>query len=294
MTFERAGYTPSEAQKTMLTAVHLAHTAKARFLAERPDVAPSDVKIALSLGSYGGVVDGLHEFDGIYPAPYGPADAARNTFTDAEKAQGDEERSIALLEAFYAERLAVFVNDAETWGMLDWLAFETVPLLREVRAIRRAVGALGPKAKPWWVSNVFPGGKLPEATEDTKDATTRKLVRELFGHDDRALPIPNAIGINCTSVENVREIVDVLASSVKQPSALDAKPWLALYPNGGDWDRAAHSWALDKGAGDWVKKVVNVVREQTETDVWGGLMVGGCCKIGPQDIAALATAVENL
>jgi homocysteine S-methyltransferase len=43
--------------------------------------------------------------------------------------------------------------------------FETVPLAREVKAIRRAVEdehQLTAEKKPWWVCTIYPGGEIPE------------------------------------------------------------------------------------------------------------------------------------
>jgi homocysteine S-methyltransferase len=52
------------------------------------------------------------------------------------------------------------------------------------------------------------------------------------------------------------------------------------YPNRGEaWDNASHAWA---GAGTFdpseVRSWINV----------GAQLVGGCCRVGPDDIAAIA------
>ena len=78
----------------MRKAVRLAQAAKARFLLEHPFVQGDEIKIALSLGPFGSTRS-THEFDGIYPPPYGPAasepasDADINYFVRDEDEEAD-------------------------------------------------------------------------------------------------------------------------------------------------------------------------------------------------------------
>jgi hypothetical protein len=78
-----------------------------------------------------------------------------------------EAESEDLLTAFHLERLRAYASDKETWHAVDAIAFETIPLAREVKAIRRAVAALEDELapeerKPWWVCTIYPGGEIPE------------------------------------------------------------------------------------------------------------------------------------
>ncbi|KAJ3523055.1 hypothetical protein NM688_g8788 [Phlebia brevispora] len=151
-TFKRAGYSRGRATHLMHKAVRLAQAAKSRYLIEHPFVQGENIKIALSLGPFGGTIS-THEFDGIYPPPYGPAayDPSSHSNTNHFESEEDEERATEALKKFHLERLRVFASDRETWDDIDWIAFETVPLRREIRAIRRAMDELRSegKTKPW-------------------------------------------------------------------------------------------------------------------------------------------------
>ena len=81
-----------------------------------------------------------------------------------------------------------------------------------------------------------------------------------------------AAGVNCSAP------VDVPAA-VRTAVAVTGLPGVA-YPNRGEaWDNAAHTWA---GAGTF---------DPSEVRSWinaGAQLVGGCCRVGPDDIAAIA------
>src|SRR5882757_4956229 len=126
----------------MLKSVNLADEARARFVAERTGSLRRDVKIGLSLGPFGAILSPARESDGFYPPPYGPKSYSTshtniNTFSIDELKL--EEDSIQALTSFHLQRLQVFSRDANTWAKLDCIAFEVVPLLREIIATKRAV-----------------------------------------------------------------------------------------------------------------------------------------------------------
>ena len=122
----------------MRKAVRLAQAAKARFLLEHPFVQGDEIKIALSLGPFGSTRS-THEFDGIYPPPYGPAasepasDADINYFVRDE----DEEAAIEALKQFHLERLRVFAADEETWDDIpeEVMALTTEEITSRIRLI---------------------------------------------------------------------------------------------------------------------------------------------------------------
>lgn len=314
-TFEQSGYTRSDAQRVMRKAVQLARVAKERFLAERPDTRGEDVKIALSLGPYGSTVN-ANEFDGMYPPPFGPEDATRNTFHAGEDHLCDA--SLEALKNFHLERLRVFAEDKETWESIDWVAFETTPLRREVTAIRMAMTALEREAsrKPWWVSTVHPHGKHPEpisaehtgtlSNEDGDAASVRQIVQVSLGEDPRygPLSVPNGIGVNCTGVGFLERILSNMSTATKELQDHSAapgrheRPLLVVYPNGIEWDLEKRTWTShnvgDGSARARVQSLIQTIRPYAEaTDgVWGGVIVGGCCKFGPEEISALTSEVS--
>jgi homocysteine S-methyltransferase len=86
-------------------------------------------------------------------------------------------------------------------------------------------------------------------------------------------------------------------------SSLDTsfKPWLALYPNGGvAYDPVAKQWqGVNHTLGQEDKWAISFSKflENHELEyyfgMFGGLMVGGCCKTKPSDIKALKRALLN-
>jgi homocysteine S-methyltransferase len=86
-----------------------------------------------------------------------------------------------------------------------------------------------------------------------------------------------AVGVNCCDPDDVAAALDVAAR-------VTGKPGVA-YPNSGQgWDNGTHSWVGPASydvnlAPDWVAR--------------GAAYVGGCCQVGPKDIAALAQVLSS-
>jgi homocysteine S-methyltransferase len=107
-----------------------------------------DGLLALSLGALGAVLIPSQEFTGAYPAQYDHWKGLYN---------------------FHLERIHVFSSDKPTWEQIDIVAFETLPVVREVRAVREVMGELdreGIGMKKFWISCVFPREdlRLPDGT----------------------------------------------------------------------------------------------------------------------------------
>ncbi|KAI0743644.1 Homocysteine S-methyltransferase [Daedaleopsis nitida] len=295
-TFERAYYSREDAKRLMLKSVKLAVEAKRRFLEEQ-DMEESysqkprrRVSIALSLGPYGATVSPAQEFDGFYPPPYGPdlslsfGMEKTNTFPTDDEGLTQEHAAIDALTAFHYERLCVFADDPETWAALDFVAFETVPLRREIHAIRSAVTQLqstrglrpytdalddAKRMKPWWISTVHPDGKYPEMKSDGVRATAAEVAEAALQGGDEAFSIPWGFGINCTGLEFLAKLV---GQAECQAGVNGRRPWLLK------GDR--------RGTG-WAKELRAVLAALRGSQVWDGIVVGGCCKTGPEEIASL-------
>jgi homocysteine S-methyltransferase len=312
----------------MRSSVALAVEARSRFAAES-HVPIDDIKIALSLAAYGASLPLPHEFDGFYPPPYGPqaythhstddptALPNRNAFRVDERKQ--EAQAEAALTAFHLERLREYAADATTWRSIDALAFETVPLAREVRAIRRAVAALEDdglapeERKPWWVCAVYTGGEFPEQQQGQQGGDgdgrlgARDVLAAYFGERDvhtapsevgARYAVPDAFGINCTAVAHVARAVSAVSDALEETGATayvgGGKPWLVLKPNGGQtYDMDTCKWGWYGGetptlGEQWAGQLGDIVRTVTNKGVWDGILVGGCCKTGGDELRALA------
>ncbi|TFY82398.1 hypothetical protein EWM64_g1610 [Hericium alpestre] len=317
-TFARAGYSVDDAATIMRKAVDLAVEACVIFLKECPDLTKDDIKIALSLGPYGATLQPTQEFDGIYPPPYGPQGFSqegpnRNAFTEEEAQK--EAIAIDALTDFHLQRLRVFANEVEIWSAIDCVAFETVPLRREMEAIKVAMRLLdhemayrpqGFDWKPWWISAVFPSGRSPQeecpggGKLGIRQVWTT-LLREETGDTSNAVErsvVPDGIGINCTGLEYLADLLREGEQTVADVLDDRPKPWLVVYPNGGEtYDKASRTWQQSADpslrSGSWAEAFASIVRESREGDFWPGLIVGGCCKVGPDEIEALVAALSH-
>ena len=163
--------------------------------------------------------------------------------------------SVAELAAWHRPRLEVL-----TAADPDVLALETIPDSDEAEAL---VGLVGEQDIPAWLSYTIAGDRtragqpLEEAFAVAADA-----------------PQIVAVGVNCCAP------ADVLGAVVTA-RRVTGKP-VIVYPNSGEvWDGANRVWVgtpgMDTGlAAEWVAA--------------GARIVGGCCRVRPDDIAAMAAA----
>ncbi|KAI0301053.1 Homocysteine S-methyltransferase [Multifurca ochricompacta] len=303
-TYARAGYSQDDAIRLMRSSVTLAAEARSRFAAEA-NVPIDSVKIALSLASYGASLNRAHEYDGYYPPPYGPqayvfpADPTnpnRNAFRADEREQ--EVQSEDALTEFHLERLRVYAEDKQTWRSLDALAFETIPLAREVRAIRRAIAVLEDKMapedhKPWWVCAVYASNEFPEERPSREGGRlgAKEVLAAYFddvpndavaGCQNARYPVPDAFGINCTSVGHVASAVAAISEVLAEMGDDTAR-----VGGGQPW--------LKRPLGDeWARELGEIVRAAGEKRVWGGILVGGCCTTGDGELRSLRKVLESL
>jgi homocysteine S-methyltransferase len=86
-----------------------------------------------------------------------------------------------------------------------------------------------------------------------------------------------AVGVNCCDVAEVGPAIDGAA-------AVTALPFVA-YPNSGEiWHADTRTWSGSGGT----------IHEHAEDWVQGGArLIGGCCRILPDDIALLARAIAR-
>ncbi|KAG0707038.1 Homocysteine S-methyltransferase [Suillus ampliporus] len=275
----------------MRNAVHIADKARHQFCKEHHDVSPKDIRIALSLGPFGSILAPMQDFGGIYPPPYGPraySDSDENTTSFGDDIEG-KNNSIDALTRFHEDRLRVFTSDKETWDKVDFVAFETVPLVREVEAIRQAMDNCKEsiRPKPWWITATFPGGKYPETRQPGGNHFTASEVANAMIHGDDNTPVPNGIGINCTGLKFVPELLQ----DFEQVMDGDKKPFLVLHPNGGGgFDLSTQAFQEREESDRWAEDLASLVNEAKGRG-WNKIIVGGCCKTGPGDIKALGEAM---
>jgi homocysteine S-methyltransferase len=242
----------------------------AREAFEREGKGRGEGIVALSLGAYGATLVPGQEYEGNYGS------------------WGEEE-----LVEWHRRRLEVFFDGQgsgekeHVWADVAVVAFETLPRLDEVRAVRRVMTGVD---RPFWVSCVFPGEKDGEEKYTLPDGKgVRELVAALLGGDE---PRPWGIGINCTKIWKVRDLIVEFEQAIE--NAGYEKTRLVLYPDGaGDlvYDTTKQEWLpadKKKGSGKaWDEDMTEIATEVTRRGKWNGIIIGGCCMTGPEQIAAL-------
>jgi homocysteine S-methyltransferase len=179
---------------------------------------------------------------------------------DGSEYRGRYGLTSARLGALHRERFEVLATAGP-----DLLACETIPELEEAEALAGLVTE-HPGIAAWLAFTCADGARLRSGAP----------VEEAVAIADQAPGIV-AIGFNCTAPEHVEELV-------ARAHAATAKP-IVVYPNSGEgWDAVARRWTPG-GQG----------RVDPPTAVrWieaGASLVGGCCRVTPDQITLLADAL---
>jgi homocysteine S-methyltransferase len=121
-----------------------------------------------------------------------------------------------------------------------------------------------------------------------------------------AIPPADAIGINCTSPAHLPALVrDMTAALDLTGHSADKRPALVLYPDGGAvYDTTTKTWTnRTSGAQDWATDVAAIASEAAgartsrgngEAYAWAGVIVGGCCKAGFEEIRLLKQELDRV
>ena len=272
------GYTSTEASEFMRSALRISRFA----IGSRPGV------IALSLGPYGAtMLPQSTEYSGSYGE------------------MGNEQR----LFDWHLRRIRPY---GELWNEFDLVAWETVPRLNEVRAIRRVMKRI-PARKKYWLSCVFvpastgasgpvENGQVGSLEASLPDGSgIRDVLSAMLEGDE---PTPWAIGLNCTNINLVSRLVKAFEQSASELSL--ELPRLVIYPDGAGgkrYDAASETW-IDShnlqangssngntiGVGEvkvWEDQLTEIVAEVKDRGRWKGIVVGGCCKTTPKMVGKL-------
>lgn len=187
----------------------------------------------------------------VVAASVGPYGAV---LADGSEYRGDYALSNGELVVFHRDRVRLL---AETEP--DWWACETIPTAAEAVAMGLALSAV--RRLPTWMtftcrsaSHTFGGDRIEDAVAAARSACDL-----------------SAVGVNCTAPGFVPELLERIRRVTDLP--------LVAYPNSGQsWDADNKAWVDDPGA--------------TDVTAWiatGTEYVGGCCGVGPTELAHLAT-----
>lgn len=280
---ENENYSPQEATALMRSAVPLARQAFMPSCQE--STADARGKIALSLGAYGATMQPSTEYSGDY--------------------QPASMRTAEGLYKWHEERLRVFTDDEATWDNINYITFETLPVLQEIHAVKRVMAThhRDIEDKEWWISCVFPNDDLtmPDGTT-AEEAVTAMLFLEVVEKGER----PWGIGINCTDIKKLENLILQYESAAEQScrrnSVTQSWPWLVIYPDGAQgsvYNTETREWETNpelRAQGPqslWHEKLAEIVTNTAERGLWKGILVGGCCKTTPEDIKKLRAKLAS-
>lgn len=194
--------------------------------------------------------------------PYGAA------LADGSEYRGRYGLTPAELEAFHRPRLEVLAAAGP-----DVLALETVPDADEARVLLRAVRGLG---VPAWLSFSVAGDRT-RAGQPLAEAFA------LAADADEVV----AVGVNCCTPQDADRAVAIAARVTGKP--------VVVYPNSGeDWDAGARAW---RGGSTFGATGAAPDGGRAGVTGWladGARLVGGCCRVGPREISALAAEVARV
>jgi homocysteine S-methyltransferase len=182
-------------------------------------------------------------------ASVGPYGAA---LADGSEYHGQYGISVDALRRWHRPRLDVLRDSGA-----DMLALETVPCLAEVEALLTEIDGTGDVC---WLSLSCADGRTRAGENPDEAFAMAKDVAEVV-----------AVGVNCTSPEEIAPLVQRAATASGKP--------VVAYPNSGEgWDAGRRTWI---GGGTFDAARV------TEWVGAGARLVGGCCRVGPGEIAEL-------
>jgi homocysteine S-methyltransferase len=177
---------------------------------------------------------------------------------DGSEYRGGYGLSVAELTRFHRPRMEVLAEAGA-----DVLALETVPDAVEAEALLRALDGLG---IPAWLSFSISGDRT-RAGQPLAEAFA------LAAGLDQVL----AVGVNCCDPQDAGPAVALAAATTGKP--------VVVYPNTGEqWNAGTRSW---EGPSHF---------SATRVQSWvasGARLAGGCCRVGPAQIAAVAAALRQ-
>jgi homocysteine S-methyltransferase len=187
-------------------------------------------------------------------ASVGPYGAA---LANGEEYVGRYGLSVAQLVGWHRPRLEVLAGAGA-----DVLAVETVPDVDEAEAIVGLVHELG---VPAWLSYTI-AGTATRAGQPLADAFAVAA----------GVPEIVAVGVNCCAPEDAEHAVRVAREVTGKP--------VVVYPNSGEeWDGERRTWI---GQSHWSAELAR------RWVAAGARIIGGCCRVRPDDIAEIASALK--
>lgn len=198
-----------------------------------------------------------HDKRPLVAASIGPYGAVLMDGSEYTGAYGVSDR---VLHDFHAQRLALLDSSGA-----DVLACETIPSLQEAGVLAEL---LTEARTPAWISFTCRDDNA------LSDGTPVAAVASIFKDHPNVL----AIGINCTPPQFATALIEYIATAAPDKA-------IVVYPNSGE-----HYVASDNS---WTGSATSGKFAVAEWLAAGATLIGGCCRVGPDQIAAMATSIAK-
>ncbi len=167
---------------------------------------------------------------------------------------------VAELRTFHRPRLEMLAEAGA-----DVLAVETIPSLIEVEAVLAELDRLG---HPAWLS-------LTTSSQQTRRGEPAAEAYTMA----KSVPSVIAVGANCTEPAGIGATVALAVEASGKPGV--------VYPNSGEgWDAVNRVWTPAGTENSLIGDVSSWVGS-------GARIIGGCCRVGPDQIRAISETVRR-
>lgn len=204
--------------------------------------------------------------------PYGACQGDGSEYTGAHLSSMSEEQ----LCSWHRPRVKALLQAG-----VDLLAVETLPAVKEALAIIRLLREF-PGAKAW-VTFSCKSDKQTNAEDDFSES-----VHRCFMASEAEGGVLVGVGVNCTPLHLVTPLLESLNQSTSLPPPLQLPR--VVYPNSGEIWTSGKGWSGNPSINDGPGNE-KLVKEWTGR---GALVVGGCCRVTPADIAKISHTVKKL
>lgn len=181
---------------------------------------------------------------------------------DGSEYHGRYDASNNRIRDFHLRRMEVLLEAGP-----DLLALETIPSLREGEILLRALESF-PQAAAWLSFSCGDGERLNHGESFASAVAACEDSDQIV-----------AVGVNCTPPQHVDSLLRSAAGRGRRPRL--------VYPNSGEcWVAHQNTWLPGESGGS----LAVMGRQWKEA---GARLIGGCCRTGVDDIAALAAALRR-
>ncbi|MFK8049580.1 MAG: homocysteine S-methyltransferase [Halioglobus sp.] len=179
--------------------------------------------------------------------------------SDGSEYRGDYAIELEQLTDFHRARVDILSS-----SKADFLACETVPCLLEAQALNNL---LKQQDKPAWVSFSCADGVHLNDGSPIADAV------QIFNDNEKVF----AVGVNCTPPQHIPALIGAIKSNSEKA--------IVVYPNSGErFNAETKTWHGTSSPED----CATAARKWRES---GATLIGGCCRMGPEHIRAMKTAL---